>query len=417
MQCTSCGKTGFVIIGNKRYCSSCGSKLDDQGAPRMISDLRPSSGSTPTVVPTQPVSLAPGEQVNPAPEKTAIPAPTPNPAGQLHGVQIGNQKPAILDLRQKPTQPPASIPVPSAPSEPPVTSVEAPPAASVDPPAPIAEPPVSAPVAAPTTAAAAPPAPTQIAKPIPKATPFGSLSSPSTSQDSGTQPAASVPAQPTPIIDTHPKVKRFPDHPEVAGTTEEPATAQSGMPNQVATQIDAMKNMVTPDSTAPKPTALKEILETAKPAGNPRLTQIAAAIAAIGIMAGLVWAQNSPKMAFRSASNQAGIEASMPTYIPSSYRQDGPAKVSPGQITLSFVSPSSQEPLTIIQKRTSWDSNSLRENFVSRQSDNLLAVQGQGLTIFLFNDQASWVNHGVWYTVDGAEHLSRDQILRLAYGL
>jgi hypothetical protein len=211
----------------------------------------------------------------------------------------------------------------------------------------------------------------------------------------------------------HPKVKRFPDNPAVAAT----APASSQLPNQVATQIDAMRKIATEGDVEPKSEGLKEVLATAKPSSSPSFTQIAAAIAAIGIITGIVWMQNSPKMAFKSAASQAGIQASLPTYVPSSYRQQGPAQVSPGQVTISFQSPSNQNPLTITQKKTSWDSNSLRENHVSRQADNMLAVQGQGLTIFLYNNQASWINHGIWYTVSGTENLSREQILRVAYGL
>lgn len=170
-------------------------------------------------------------------------------------------------------------------------------------------------------------------------------------------------------------------------------------------------------SSGPTSDTLREVLATAKAKKAPSITKIGAALAVITLMGGLVWLQNSPKLAFHSAAAQAGIEASLPTYIPSSYQQTGPAQVGSGQLTLAFTSPSADGKLAITQKRTDWDSNSLRENYVSHQTDNFLAVQGQGLTIFLDNNEANWVNHGIWYSVNGTAKLSREQILKIAYGL
>ena len=397
MQCPSCGKTGFVIIGNKRYCSNCGTKLNNQGAPRAISDLKPAQNSGPINTISAQTSPAPNtDQTQPG----AI--VTPKPANQLHGIQVGSKAPAVLDLRAKSNEPTPAV----APTKPaPPAAVDMPPTPS-EVPVPTPSPAATAPaVPKPSTPAAPTAAPAQIQKPIPQPAPFGS-------------PAGVTPPQPAEqsaatVTTTHPKVKRFPENPAVANTT--PAVNQ--LPNQVATQVDAMQKMATEGDIEPKSEGLKEVLATAKPSSSPSFTQIAAAIAAIGIITGIVWLQNSPKMAFKSAASEAGIQASLPTYVPSSYRQHGAAQVGPGQVTLTYQSPSSQNPLTITQKKTSWDSNSLRENYVSRQADNMLAVQGQGLTIFLYNNQASWVNHGIWYTISGTDNLSREQILRVAYGL
>lgn len=404
MQCPSCGKTGFVIIGNKRYCSNCGTKLTEQGAPRAISDLKPGQPAAPQVTSTQ--------VAQPSPTPGSVVAP--KPANQLHGIQVGSKAPAVLDLRSKnnsSTAPatPSTQPAPVPASTPPVATASPVAPKSVTPsPAPVAttqsmpDPIDSAPKAEPIV-----PAAPQVQKPIPQPAPFGSPAGVSETQ-------VTPPSDPaTSITTTHPKVKRFPDNPALANATP----SQNELPNQVATQVDAMKKLATEGDVEPKSEGLKEVLATAKPSSSPGFTQIAAAIAAIGIITGIVWMQNSPKMAFKSAASQAGIEASLPTYMPSSYRQQGNAQVSPGQVTLTYNSPNSQNPLTITQKRTNWDSNSLRENFVSRQADNMLAVQGQGLTIFLYNNTASWVNHGIWYTVKGTDNLSREQILRVAYGL
>lgn len=226
-----------------------------------------------------------------------------------------------------------------------------------------------------------------------------------------------TPPDPTPAPvspSTHPLVKRFPAHPAIA----EPEPATSPLPNDVASQVNKLADMAAQSqANESKSPDLQKALNAAKTKKTPGLLKIGAALAAIAIMGGFVWLQNSPKLAFHAAAARAGIEASLPTYIPSSYQQNGAAQVEQGQLTLNFRSPSTQEQLSITQKRTDWDSNSLRENFVSRQSDKFVAVSGQGLTIFLYNDKASWVNHGIWYNVSGTSKLSREQVIKVAYGL
>lgn len=190
------------------------------------------------------------------------------------------------------------------------------------------------------------------------------------------------------------------------------------MPNVVASQVEAMAATPPAPPPAPKSNELQQALKAAKQSNTlPNLTKMAAAIAAIGIMSGLIWLQNAPKLAFHNAAAKAGIDASLPTYMPSSFKQSGPANIASGSISINFTSASSQTPLSIVQRRTNWDSNSLRENYVIRQSSNFLAVEGQGLVIYIDDDQANWVNHGIWYQLAGTSKLGREQVLKIAYGL
>jgi hypothetical protein len=185
----------------------------------------------------------------------------------------------------------------------------------------------------------------------------------------------------------------------------------SDLPHLAATQHEAMAHLPQP-APAPAP----------KPASSPRLhgpgtSRFLTTAAAVAIMSGYIWLQNYPKLALQSASAKAGIAASLPGFVPSSYnlvRTD----TGSGQVTLSFASPSVPEPLTIDQQRTSWDSSSLLDNFVAKKADAYSTALGQGLTIYLYGaNKATWVNHGVWYSIDGASRLSRDQILKIAYSL
>lgn len=380
------------MIGNKRYCSSCGSKFGDQGAPRAMSDIQ--VGKPTSALPQQPTP-------------TSTSGPTASVSAQaLHGQQVGGG-PAVLDLRAQaaPQASPASTPTP-APA--PVVPASVTPAAAA---------PVPTGVTA--EAAASAPTPGAIIKPS-KTIARPNLTDSLTAPKAADQTPAAKPAA---TIIKHPMVKRFPENPKLATAIDTPsATSADSLSTPAAAPTPI--SMPTEQQPGPVSPALQQVIDSAQkstaslPAPNvPAIAKIGAAVAAIAIMGGLVWMQNSPKLAFRNAATQAGIQASLPTYVPSSYRQAGPAQVAPGQITLSFNSAAGNDEMKIVQRRTNWDSNSLRENFISRQTDEFVAVQGQGLTIYLYQDRASWVNHGVWYTVSGTSNLSREQVLKVAYGL
>lgn len=134
-------------------------------------------------------------------------------------------------------------------------------------------------------------------------------------------------------------------------------------------------------------------------------------------MGGYIWLQNYPKMAIHAASGRAGFSASLPGYVPTSYNLSGAIDSTPGQISFKFASPGSQ-PFTVTQRSTNWDSLALLDNIISKKSSDYAAVEGQGLTIYMYNNnQAAWVNHGIWYSIEGATRLSHDQILKIAYSL
>lgn len=202
----------------------------------------------------------------------------------------------------------------------------------------------------------------------------------------------------------------------------EPAQA-AGMPNlpaQAAANHAAMTRLIPhiPETPLPAPNAsIHSPLQAPSFSGSSARNRTLATVTAVALMGGYIWLQNYPKLALQTASAKAGIKASLPGYLPSSYNLKN-TNTGPGLVTLSFFSPSSSVPLTIAQSKTDWDSNSLLDNFIAKHTDDYATVQGQGLTIYLFNNnQAAWVNHGIKYAISGAEHLSREQILKIAYSL
>ncbi len=207
--------------------------------------------------------------------------------------------------------------------------------------------------------------------------------------------------------------------PQVARTAvQSPAAAVplqplQTMPPHTVTQHEAMTHL-TPlppvEHKPPRPNHRRRALSLHQ-------RRLATATAIVVIMGGYIWFNNYPKLALQGADAKAGISATLPSFIPSSYTLAS-TNTAPGVITLKFTSPSAQTPLTIAQSRTTWDNNSLLDDYVSEASDDYAAVNGQGLTIYLFgNNNATWVNHGIWYQLEGASQLSRDQILKIVYSL
>jgi hypothetical protein len=185
------------------------------------------------------------------------------------------------------------------------------------------------------------------------------------------------------------------------------------LPAAVATQHQAMARLAQPlPAASPRGSLAPASLRLGS-----RLGQYGAVAAVVAVMGGYIWLQNAPKLSIQSASGRAGVTASLPGYVPSSYHLAATA-TTPGLVTLRFTSPSAADALTVQQHRTTWDSKSLLDQFVASKSPEYTAVEGQGLTIYLYGqNQATWVNHGVWYSIEGATRLSREQILKVAYSL
>jgi hypothetical protein len=206
--------------------------------------------------------------------------------------------------------------------------------------------------------------------------------------------------------------------PHPTRVAQETRPSEPQLPSLAVVQHEAMAKLA---SHAPKPVEKRTRRERLAPKRvrsiSPRASRSIATGAIVVIMAGYVWAQNYPKMALQNASSQAGVSASLPGFMPSSYSLARTIS-EPGQITLNYTSPSEPSALEIAQSKSTWDSNSLLANFVSKNTDDYAAVQGEGLTIYLFNNnEATWINHGIWYNIQGATLLSRDQILKIAYSL
>ena len=150
-----------------------------------------------------------------------------------------------------------------------------------------------------------------------------------------------------------------------------------------------------------------------KPAG------IALSIVALFLVGAYIWQVNYPTLAFKIASAKAGMSAALPGYIPGGYKLAGEIQTNPGSVSYSLINGGQDKKILITQTKTDWDSQALAEGYVAPKAENYLALQAQGLTIYMLGDsQATWVNKGTWYKIESPnQSLSQDQAIKIATSL
>lgn len=152
---------------------------------------------------------------------------------------------------------------------------------------------------------------------------------------------------------------------------------------------------------------------------KPRAFSMAAAALSVLLISGYMLYLNVPNMAFKVAASRSGIEAKIPDFKPNGFKFAGPINYSPGSIVISFKSTNGDErKYDVAQRKSDWDSESLLENYVSRQSEHYSAIENRGLTIYVWGgSNAAWVNKGIWYAIEGDSLLGTDQLLKIAASL
>lgn len=152
-----------------------------------------------------------------------------------------------------------------------------------------------------------------------------------------------------------------------------------------------------------------------KPARRfPRAASIFSGVAALALLAGYLTYLNLPSLSIKVAAAQAGFAATYPAYQPAGYSFNGPVAYTPGEVKVHFASNTNDYHYTLVQQASSWDSRAVLDNFVTKQSQEYATLQERGLTIYLYDNKATWVNGGVLYVIDGNAPLSSEQIQKIA---
>lgn len=148
-----------------------------------------------------------------------------------------------------------------------------------------------------------------------------------------------------------------------------------------------------------------------------RVSSVMAASFAIMLLGGYLSYINMPHLSVRVAAAQAGVSASYPGYTPSGYRFDGPVAYTDGQVSLAFAANGGTTGYRIVEKKTTWDSQAVLDNYVTTKAQDYAITASSGMTIYTFAGNAAWVNNGTLYTISGDAPLSTPQIVHIAESL
>jgi hypothetical protein len=151
---------------------------------------------------------------------------------------------------------------------------------------------------------------------------------------------------------------------------------------------------------------------------SPRVVSTAAFAFAFLVIGGFFAYQNIPGMTMRLAAARSGVQGHLPGYSPSGFNLNGGIAYRPGQITINYKSNSDNRNFKVSQENSTWDSQTLLDNYVVASRKDYQTVQDKGKTIYIYDSSdATWVDGGIWYRIEGDSSLNSDQLLRLAASL
>lgn len=127
----------------------------------------------------------------------------------------------------------------------------------------------------------------------------------------------------------------------------------------------------------------------------------------------VIGTQQMTSVKLRMASSNAGFSVNMPGYQPSGFTMSG-IESQPGIAATKYISNSDDRTFKIVQKQSNWDSLALRDTFVAQADKNYQTVEAGGRTIYLYGQNATWADSGIWYQVENYDALSSRQLVQLA---
>lgn len=151
---------------------------------------------------------------------------------------------------------------------------------------------------------------------------------------------------------------------------------------------------------------------------SPRIIQVSTGFAAAFLLIGFFVYQNMPNLAMRMAATRAGISAKLPGYQPAGFTLDGNIRYSPGTIAVSYKSTTDDRNFTLLQESTDKTNDELLTEVASAYDQAFQTFQDEGKTIYIYDqNNATWVDGGIKFQIEGNSSLNSDQLLRLANSL
>jgi hypothetical protein len=150
--------------------------------------------------------------------------------------------------------------------------------------------------------------------------------------------------------------------------------------------------------------------------GSQRLRQITSILAsglAVMLIIGFVAYNNAANIQLRLASARSGVNATLPAWQPSGFHL-GTFAYGPGHLTVNYTNSAGQN-FSIAQATSSLDSNTLLSDYVYPNNETYNTILAHGNTIYTYgNNDATWVNGGIWYKLTTHGSLSTSQLINIA---
>lgn len=151
---------------------------------------------------------------------------------------------------------------------------------------------------------------------------------------------------------------------------------------------------------------------------KPATLKTISAVLVVGLIGSFIAYQQTPSIHMKLASSRSGVAGILPTYTPAGYKLSNDIDYKPGEITLNFRSNSDQRGFTVVQSQSFWTSESLRQNFIAPLHTTYQTIEENGKTIYLYGNNATWVDGGTWYKVQAKDaQLSSAQLTNLIKSL
>lgn len=235
----------------------------------------------------------------------------------------------------------------------------------------------------------------------------------------------------------HAKVHKFKSHSGDSVVTRVEEIAVKPVPqsevssNSPATQnIDTPPPLTTRSSRQPQQrNSFESVLRNA-PAPTPasiggrshhkkrkgRARGVFAAIGIVFILGGFFTYYSLPSIRMQIASRNVGFTAAIPRYQPTGFGLNTSIQYQPGRVILRYASATDKNSgYTITQEKTALDSASMVNSYLGKTKDQAVEQSSNGRTVYIYNGtNATWVDGGIWYNIQGNAQLSPDQLLRIA---
>lgn len=207
-------------------------------------------------------------------------------------------------------------------------------------------------------------------------------------------------------------VKKFSPVPVVKEVREAALETEEIIDEQIDQTIDKFEEAI-----AGATSHLEEYVEEHKPARSKKLAFASASVLSLLLVAFVLY-QAVPEVKVKMASSRAGFSADVPKYSPAGYGLSGDIQTTSGELKLVYNSRSNDTGYVIKQQPSNWNSQSLINNFLLAENKTYQTYEANGKTVYVYEDtNATWVDGGIWYKIEGDASLTSDQLLRIANSL